>query len=108
MLLVLDCLGCLSSCVLRTFLFFFFFLNDPAPPEISPLPLHAALPIGACPRPNRRSGREWTTVRPTMPRHSNAPCRRREKSPARDRSRWPCRRPCGGNRRTEEIGRAHV
>src|SRR2546427_5006971 len=24
---------------------FFFFLNDPAPPEISPLPLHAALPI---------------------------------------------------------------
>src|SRR3989449_4501299 len=25
--------------------FFFFFLNDPAPPEISPLPLHAALPI---------------------------------------------------------------
>src|SRR5260370_32445203 len=23
----------------------FFFLNDPAPPEISPLPLHAALPI---------------------------------------------------------------
>src|SRR5260370_6589938 len=27
--------------------FFFFFLNDPAPPDISPLPLHAALPI--CP-----------------------------------------------------------
>src|SRR2546429_8843208 len=25
--------------------FFFFFLNDPPPPEISPLPLHAALPI---------------------------------------------------------------
>src|SRR2546421_4935949 len=25
--------------------FFFFFLNDPAPPEISSLPLHAALPI---------------------------------------------------------------
>src|SRR5256885_17073146 len=24
---------------------FFFFLIDPAPPEISPLPLHAALPI---------------------------------------------------------------
>src|SRR2546422_9687251 len=24
---------------------FFFFLNDPAPTEISPLPLHAALPI---------------------------------------------------------------
>src|SRR3989441_10188723 len=26
-------------------LFFFFFLNNTAPPEISPLPLHAALPI---------------------------------------------------------------
>src|SRR5256886_6645615 len=26
-------------------LFFFFFLNDPAPPEFSPLPLHDALPI---------------------------------------------------------------
>src|SRR5256885_3598981 len=26
-------------------IFFFFFLNDPPPPEISPLPLHAALPI---------------------------------------------------------------
>src|SRR5260370_28859178 len=25
--------------------YFFFFLNDPAPPEISPLSLHAALPI---------------------------------------------------------------
>src|SRR3989441_13378124 len=25
--------------------FLFFFLNDPAPTEISPLPLHAALPI---------------------------------------------------------------
>src|SRR2546429_6652143 len=27
-------------------LFPFFFLNDPPPPEISTLPLHAALPIG--------------------------------------------------------------
>src|SRR2546430_12308193 len=26
-------------------MFFFFFFNDPAPPEISPLPLPAALPI---------------------------------------------------------------
>src|SRR5256885_5231536 len=26
-------------------IFFFFFFNDPAPPEISPLPLHAPLPI---------------------------------------------------------------
>src|SRR3712207_9008642 len=26
-------------------IFLFFFLNDPAPPEINPLPLHDALPI---------------------------------------------------------------
>src|SRR5258708_31221359 len=31
--------------LLLSFLFFFFFFNDPAPPEISPFPLHAALPI---------------------------------------------------------------
>src|SRR2546430_145936 len=31
------------SCLPSTF--FFFFFNDTAPPEISPLPLHAALPI---------------------------------------------------------------
>src|SRR3989449_10203947 len=31
--------------VLRRFSFFFFFLNNPAPPKISPLPLPAALPI---------------------------------------------------------------
>src|SRR3989475_606380 len=30
---------------LSTFLFFFFFFNDPPPPEISPFPLHDALPI---------------------------------------------------------------
>src|SRR2546430_8252500 len=29
----------------QAFYFFFFFLNDPAPTEISSLPLHAALPI---------------------------------------------------------------
>src|SRR3712207_7468378 len=38
------------------FFFSFFFLNDTPPPEISPLPLHAALPIwlpapAALPRP---------------------------------------------------------
>src|SRR5256885_15690224 len=31
---------------LKDLLFFFFFLNDTPPPRISPLPLHAALPIG--------------------------------------------------------------
>src|SRR5256884_3871184 len=33
------------SIIPRNQVFFFFFLNDPPPPEISPLPLHAALPI---------------------------------------------------------------
>src|SRR5256884_4559566 len=40
---------------LPLFLLFFFFLNDPAPPEISPLPLHDALPISR--RWRRGSGR---------------------------------------------------
>src|SRR5256885_16297463 len=35
-------------------MFFFFFLNDPAPPEISPLPLPAPLPICAAVPPRRR------------------------------------------------------
>src|SRR2546430_3760672 len=34
-------------------MFLFFFLNKPAPPEISPLPLPAALPIPAVPRRDR-------------------------------------------------------
>src|SRR5256714_7657597 len=33
--------------------FFFFFLNDPAPPEIYPLPLHDPLPIPAAIPPPR-------------------------------------------------------
>src|SRR5256884_8119197 len=36
--------------------FFFFFLNDPAPPEIYPLPLHDALPISGGPRRRLRVG----------------------------------------------------
>src|SRR3989337_1151617 len=41
--------------------FFFFFFNDPAPPEISPLSLPAALPISAR-RASRssRSSRVWS------------------------------------------------
>src|SRR3954462_12296049 len=34
-----------ASVPLLLFFLFFFFFNDPAPPEISPFPLHAALPI---------------------------------------------------------------
>src|SRR5258706_12482710 len=38
-----------------TLFFFFFFFNDPATPEIYPLPLHAALPILGGPA-RRRGG----------------------------------------------------
>src|SRR5256885_8762349 len=37
----------ISPCVPQPHLVFFFFFNDPAPPEIYPLSLHAALPISA-------------------------------------------------------------
>src|ERR1043165_8375444 len=47
-------LGCTTDAVEASFLYFFFF-NDPAPPEISPLSLPALLPISAatahCHRP---------------------------------------------------------
>src|SRR5256886_14800309 len=45
MLLIFICFF-LQHRLYLIFLFFFFF-NDPAPPEIYPLPLHAALPICA-------------------------------------------------------------
>src|SRR3989440_11398419 len=54
--LVFSYISC-SCCDRHTYLFFFF-LNDPAPPEIYPLPLHAALPIPphfGCPPPARPS-----------------------------------------------------
>src|SRR2546427_5254404 len=35
-------------------IFFFFFFNDPAPTEISPFPLHAALPISSMASSMRR------------------------------------------------------
>src|SRR2546430_11432818 len=41
---------CRPQCLV---LFFFFFFNDPAPPEISPLPLHDALPISTSPPASR-------------------------------------------------------
>src|SRR2546430_13609671 len=49
---------------------FFFFLNDPPPPEISPLPLHDALPIlGARPAvvPDERMPRHGGTDDPSHP-----------------------------------------
>src|SRR2546429_8814190 len=86
--------------------FFFFFFNDPAPTEIYPLPLPAALPIwgfgrGRVAAPRRAAaGREENRRRrdrrephhhrqPHVPRHA----RRQGLGPRPDRA---------------EIGRAHV
>src|SRR2546421_583244 len=44
LLFVISLLSSLIFILLQS-IFFFFFLNDPAPPEISPLSLHDALPI---------------------------------------------------------------
>src|SRR2546427_6239625 len=59
-------------------IFFFFFFNDPATPEISPLPLHDALPIcrqvvvqvtaGWKPTPAVRIEARWVHVRLTRAR----------------------------------------
>src|SRR5256886_17141312 len=38
-------LNVITYMLFNTFIFFFFFLNDTAPTEFSPLPLHDALPI---------------------------------------------------------------
>src|SRR2546430_14833899 len=54
------------------FLSLFFFLNDAAPPEISPLPLPAALPI--CDRPGARDPPRGRRIEP---RARRAPAHRR-------------------------------
>src|ERR1022692_3223550 len=60
---VLCTLSCRAGLVFGFFFFFFFFFNDPATPEIYPLPLHDALPIchqfprADRARRERRSGR---------------------------------------------------
>src|SRR5256886_3324799 len=52
--------------------FYFFFLNDPAPPEISPLPHHAALPISAAQTgPPSTNPAPDTTTRPPLHRVSS-------------------------------------
>src|SRR3989442_14148395 len=56
------------------YLFFFFFLNDPAPTEIYSLPLHDALPIPAGRNEKRRGERTQTPPRlgPPADRHGLA------------------------------------
>src|SRR2546425_11709069 len=97
----------------RFFYFFFFFLNDTPPPEISPLPLHDALPIypghGVAHRVLRRELHRGTDRRPRR-RGTGLD---REDQPGRRRAgdvEWGARAPrraCGDGRQ-REIGRAHV
>src|SRR5256886_6906913 len=71
--------------------FFFFFLNDPAPPEISPLPLHAALPFCRC--CSSRPGARWSSRRcsdsPSFPGPWRVPARVGETPPIPTRPWWP-------------------
>src|ERR1035441_3142282 len=77
-----------SSCCpsIFTSVYFFFFLNDRAPPEISPLPLHAALPI--C---RRRQDRRRYKL-PATPQFPSLPSPQSSRSPASGHSpssTWP-------------------
>src|SRR2546428_11738253 len=92
----------------------FFFFNDPAPPEIYTLSLHAALPISASPFLDHAGCRAWREFRsrrgrvnPQKLRVSEGPRRRwprrqRRRGPSETRSFWGLTRP------RREIGRAHV
>src|SRR3712207_6910524 len=57
-----------------------FFLNDTATPEISPLPLHDALPIWRK-RLRRRAPGHWASVRPLRRRPASAPATRPRRAP---------------------------
>src|SRR2546423_13691252 len=76
----------LTSCIHK---FFFFFLNDPATPEISPLPLHAALPISGSSSPGPTAAtRRTPSAPPTRPRPTR---RRSSRPPARPAVAGPLR-----------------
>src|SRR2546430_17008188 len=88
---------------------FFFFLKDRAPPEISPLPPPAALPIGPPARgaPSRLAGPPGAVPwpgegGPAPPARADPRCRR---APARSRTPETDRTTDRGG---PEIGRAHV
>src|SRR2546430_15861504 len=88
-------------------IYFFFFFNDRAPPEIYPLPLHAALPICARHLERDVGGRaEAVDAEPAAGRRF-APL----EGPVPDDARAEERRGVGvaeGHRDPIEIGRAHV
>src|SRR5256885_16218956 len=69
---------------------FFFFFNDPPTTEISPLPLHDALPISPPPAWGARTSRERPVRRASLP-PAPPPERTAPPSPNR-RARRPCDR----------------
>src|SRR2546430_819100 len=82
-------------------LFSFFFFNNPAPPEISPLPLHAPLPISRGPRPRRApsgggTGR-WRCPpcrSAEKPRRRSVPLQRGAAPPSPATPCWPAANAC--------------
>src|SRR5256885_2811721 len=94
----------------------FFFLNDRPPPEISPLPLHAALPTSA--RPGRVSGPgPPPDAAPAVPppsasrRDRTASPRRRPRSTAAPAQPGSPRPPCAirrGDRKSTCLNSSHL
>src|SRR2546422_11588960 len=91
----------------------FFFLNDTPPPEISPLPLHAALPILEAGTPRRvrhlagqARGRPETRRRPCGDSFGTKP---ESDDGEQDRCCQPGGKRCLSHaQRVNQIGRAHV
>src|SRR3989440_255583 len=91
-------------------IFFFFFLNDPAPTEIYPLPLHAALPISHR-TPEGRSGKLAEHPVDPAPQRRRPPPHEVEEDLLLQAVQVPGPPACLLARQalgSEEIGRAHV
>src|SRR5256885_3224619 len=91
---------------------FFFFLNDPAPPEISPLPPPAPLPIPPRGSSARRGERRvlrralprgvWPGPRPVPPVLASSP------PPRRSGRRRRCRLPAQRDRKSTRLNSSHL
>src|SRR2546430_15067861 len=88
---------------------FFFFLNDPAPPEIYPFPLHAALPISAAREPGCPAVDAGKGVA-TVPTRVGTPMGTRGEATSRTANAIPTEPTARSEAFVDiaEIGRAHV